>query len=135
MSATPITNATAAKVDAKALNMDRVAQDAFVALSERYRLLIDDKSISVIAEISEPGVLQVVSKEVVIERDLLRYYGLQCSAGEVRNDLFPRWLSKMRANHATSLNFRDVKPFKFKSEISPGYAWQRLSFDQLETAP
>lgn len=123
-------------VDAKASAVARLGQQALDLLSHKYRLLLDNKQQTVITEIAEPGVLQVVSKEVVLERDLIKRFGVYLTPSAVKRDLLPRWQAEMRARTATCLDFDAVKPFLFKSEgVEAGWAWQRLPFDPDEAAP
>lgn len=125
--------ASAAAKDSRAEQMEKHATLLFAAMQNQYRLLLDDKGVSTLATVVEPGVLKVVSKEVAIEQTLIRALGSRATVSDIRNEIYPRWVSEMRLRSA--LDFKAVKPFHFKSDKNAGWAWQRLTWDPDPNAP
>lgn len=108
----------------------------YCALAPKYRLLEDNKNNLTIVKVVAPGVVRVVSQRDVVLDDMVRPLGLVFKPPQVNNDVFPRWLSEMRANPNSRLQYSEVKPFHFKSApLAAGWAWQRLGFDPLPDAP
>lgn len=122
----------------RAEQMEVHAQLLLTNMTPFYRLLIDDKGVSTLAEINGTSVLKPMSKEVAIEKRLVRMLGNRVTVSDIRNEVYPRWCSEMRNGHmgVLALNFDTVKPFAFKSERLPPnvWTWQRLPFDPVENA-
>lgn len=133
---TPIGDAKSKKVQSsRAEEMEAHAALLVSALGTSYRLLLDDQEEGIVAAITEPGVLKVISREAVLERSIIRMMGKRATVGDLRSEVYPRWLAEMRVRQELCLNYMDVKPFVFKSEpLAAGWAWQRLPWDPDENA-
>lgn len=120
-------------MDKQAQKWVSIANHAHTELAPLFRMVVEDRGIGTVAEITEPGVLKTLTDDTVIERDFLIRYGNFGSANDIRNNLYKRWRAKMRA--MSSVRADEIKPFHFKSDPpASGWAWQRLLFDPIEKA-
>ena len=121
-------------VDPEARRIQQMGLMSYNDLAHKYKLLVDDKGACTIVQAIAPGVLRTATKDDVLYCDLIKRWGSEMKPSRVRNDVYPRWYSEMRTRSGATLPYETVKPFRFKSDVSPGWAWQRLAFDPDPTA-
>ncbi len=123
--------------ESDAMRIQRLGLVAYNKLAYKYRLLVnnDTGGEPVLAQAFAPGVLRCVTRADVLYCDLIKGWGAELTPPRVKSELEPRWFAEMRTRQQTIMEYAAVKPFRFKSDVSTGWAWQRLAFDPLPDAP